>query len=387
MTRADDEKQQSLVVQTVDSLHRAFGGPGVKLELFVDGRRQQAIRKEDSSERIIKFPAGHKVEIIASVRDFPDQRITVGHSATRHEFRFEGAGDPIVLVIATKDCEAAAMRAVCDDYSETVGPDGDPNIYRVGRFLTGKNKRPRKFILVTSGMGNTTTSAVATQALNTFRDIRHILLVGIAGGCPNPAKPPEHVRLGDIVVPDYRGIIEYDFVKETEAGAKIRSHPQKPGASWIQAAADLDTEALLGNRPWETWIAHGIKNYALAVRPSEDEDKLHAGKTIIPHPDDPLRRAGYPRVHRGAIGSADILQKNPGTRDSLRDRFDIRAIEMEGSGAQTAAWLRGKDVMIVRGICDYSDEHKNDVWQPYASIVAAAYARAVIEVLPPAWFP
>ena len=30
---------------------------------------------------------------------------------------------------------------------------------------------------------------------------------------------------------------------------------------------------------------------------------------------------------------------------------------------------------------------KNDDWQPYASLVAAAYARAMIETLPDEWFP
>ena len=34
------------------------------------------------------------------------------------------------------------------------------------------------------------------------------------------------------------------------------------------------------------------------------------------------------------------------------------------------------------GICDYCDSHKNDDWQKYASIVAAAYTRALIETMP-----
>ena len=40
-------------------------------------------------------------------------------------------------------------------------------------------------------------------------------MVGIAGGIPYPEKPSEHVRLGDIVVSDQRGVIQYDFDKET----------------------------------------------------------------------------------------------------------------------------------------------------------------------------
>ena len=35
--------------------------------------------------------------------------------------------------------------------------------------------------------------------------------------------------------------------------------------------------------------------------------------------------------------------------------------------------------LVVRGICDYCDSHKNDDWQQYAAVVAAAYTRALIE--------
>jgi len=51
---------------------------------------------------------------------------------------------------------------------------------------------------------------------------------------------------------------------------------------------------------------------------------------------------------------------------------------MEGSGIADAAWTAGQQYFIVRGICDYCDEKKNDIWQGYAAVVAAAYTRALI---------
>jgi nucleoside phosphorylase len=36
----------------------------------------------------------------------------------------------------------------------------------------------------------------------------------------------------------------------------------------------------------------------------------------------------------------------------------------------------------IRGICDYSDSHKNKEWQRYAAATAAAYARELIEEIP-----
>lgn len=38
--------------------------------------------------------------------------------------------------------------------------------------------------------------------------------------------------------------------------------------------------------------------------------------------------------------------------------------------------------LVIRGICDYSDSHKNKIWQPYAAAVAAIYAKDLLLVMP-----
>jgi nucleoside phosphorylase len=38
--------------------------------------------------------------------------------------------------------------------------------------------------------------------------------------------------------------------------------------------------------------------------------------------------------------------------------------------------------LVIRGISDYCDSHKNDQWQGYASATAAAYAREVVLRMP-----
>ena len=60
---------------------------------------------------------------------------------------------------------------------------------------------------------------------------------------------------------------------------------------------------------------------------------------------------------------------------------------MEGSGVADAAWEYEKaGYLVVRGICDYCDVRtkstQTDAWKPYAAMVAAAYVRALIEVMP-----
>lgn len=34
--------------------------------------------------------------------------------------------------------------------------------------------------------------------------------------------------------------------------------------------------------------------------------------------------------------------------------------------------------LVIRGICDYSDLHKNKEWQGYAAMAAAAYAKDLL---------
>lgn len=38
--------------------------------------------------------------------------------------------------------------------------------------------------------------------------------------------------------------------------------------------------------------------------------------------------------------------------------------------------------VVICGICDYVDSHKNKLWQEYASVVAAAYAKELLGVIP-----
>jgi hypothetical protein len=40
--------------------------------------------------------------------------------------------------------------------------------------------------------------------------------------------------------------------------------------------------------------------------------------------------------------------------------------------------------LVIRGICDYADSHKNKRWQPHAAATAAACAKEVLSVIPPA---
>jgi nucleoside phosphorylase len=38
--------------------------------------------------------------------------------------------------------------------------------------------------------------------------------------------------------------------------------------------------------------------------------------------------------------------------------------------------------LVIRGISDYADSHKNKMWYPYAAATAAAYAKELLLVIP-----
>lgn len=163
-----------------------------------------------------------------------------------------------------------------------------------------------------------------------------------------------------------------------------RHPPRPPSASLLEAVNILAAYELSGQRPWLAYM----KRAALirdSTRPSAATDVLFATPPKsgqINHPHDPDRRPEEPRVFLGVIGSANKLVRNPELRDRMRDKFKVRAFEMEVSGVADASWGGGVSYLAIRGICDYSDSSKNDTWQNYAAVAAATYMRALIESLP-----
>lgn len=39
--------------------------------------------------------------------------------------------------------------------------------------------------------------------------------------------------------------------------------------------------------------------------------------------------------------------------------------------------------LVIRGICDYADSHKNKKWQPYAAVTAATFMEELLSAIPP----
>ena len=227
-------------------------------------------------------------------------------------------------------------------------------------------------------MGNNMAASRATKMISHFPNLEHIIMCGIAGGIPSPENPQKHVRLGDIVVSE--GVVQYDMISDTVDGIRLKSTPPRPSAALIEADRRLQIDEYSDLYMWRDYIDKCAKGRF--KKPDARLDILHdALGEALPHPNDDTI-GYYPKIYHGVIGSANTLLRNPQKRQWIKNTFGAFAFEMEGSGIADAAWDSDVGYIVIRGICDYGDSYKNDIWQEYASLVAAAYSRALIEKLP-----
>jgi hypothetical protein len=85
-----------------------------------------------------------------------------------------------------------------------------------------------------------------------------------------------------------------------------------------------------------------------------------------------------PAIHYRLIASANQLMKDALIRVKLAAEMGVLCFEMEAAGL-----MNHFPCLVIRGICDYSDSHKNNGWQGYAAMVAAAYAKDLLSRIVP----
>ncbi|KAH8689134.1 WD40 protein [Talaromyces proteolyticus] len=250
--------------------------------------------------------------------------------------------------------------------------------------------------------GIASTASLVTDMLNTFESIRFGLMVGIGGGAPDDEN---NMRLGDVVVgaspTRHGGVIPYDFGRAVQGQEfEITRSLNSPPKSLLTALSQLDTfHQLKGMGRINDFLSRITENPRLKkryARPSSDDDRLYRADYV--HPQENLlcaavcdthelqqrkERDTLPGdnfvVHYGVIASGDKVIRDAIIRDKLRQKHDILCFEMEAAGLTD-----NFPCLVIRGICDYSDSHKNDLWQGYAAATAAAYAKELLHIISPA---
>lgn len=276
----------------------------------------------------------------------------------------------------------------------------DNNDYTLGRI--GQHNVAIA-VLPDGEYGTASAAGVARDMLHTFRNIRIGLMVGIGGGAPTA----EHdIRLGDVVVSEPRnglpGVFQYDFGKSIQdqpfhqtrvlappphlfltAISGLRAKYERYGNTIRQdIEACLNIEKRLRKKYSRPDAATDILYRSDVLHLQSEASCLSScgrdASDLIIRPDRDQDNDDDPAVHYGVIGSANQLMKDAKLRDQYASERHILCFEMEAGGL-----MNHFPCLVIRGICDYSDTHKNNKWQGYAAMAAAAYAKDLLHRIPP----
>ncbi|KAH8802907.1 nucleoside phosphorylase domain-containing protein [Xylogone sp. PMI_703] len=324
-----------------------------------------------------------------------------------------------IAIICALTLEADAVEALFDETYDKFGryygkQPGDESTY-----ITGKIGRHNVVLCYLPGMGKVSAAGVAANLRVSYTRIQLALVVGICGAVPFSSNGTE-IILGDVIISD--SVIQYDFGRQYPDGFQRKSDVKeilgRPNQEIRSLLAGLNgrktrkefrervrqhLSTLQGQSKTE-WQHPGIvydvlfeasyhhKHYqqnpvtncsCFNCNSSNDtvcDDALKkdchslgcAGKQVYRRS---IKEANSPSVHIGTIASADTVMKSGEHRDKLAEKESVIGFEMEGAGV----WDNMSSCIIIKGVCDYADSHKNKMWQEYAAAAAASGAKAFLE--------
>ncbi|EAW09016.1 Pfs domain protein [Aspergillus clavatus NRRL 1] len=282
--------------------------------------------------------------------------------------------------------ELMAVRALFDSKHEALTiTDNDPNYYALGQI------GPHNVVaacLPDGGYGTNSATRVASNMKRTFPEIKFCLLVGIGGGAPSTEND---VRLGDVVVSrpsgTSGGVLNYELGKAIGKGV-FQLHGCLPPApeQLMCAISDLRSDPKLPSTPLQPYLDEIASWNPEYQHPGAENDRLFASDYIHStqsrdcktcdarwEVNRSQRLSTHPKIHYGLIASGNKVVRDAGMRDSLAKEYNVFCFEMEAAGV-----LLTFPCLVIRGICDYADSHKNKKWQEYAAAAAAAYAKLLL---------
>ncbi|KAL7781695.1 pfs domain-containing protein [Trichoderma afarasin] len=321
-----------------------------------------------------------------------------------------------VGIITALDKELAAAMAVLDEKHRKPQKfkkhPKDTNTYTWGKI--GEHN----VVIASLAAGSYGTVSAATTASSMISSLPHIrfgLMVGIGAGVPR-LEDKIDIRLGDVVVSQPTGtspgVVQYDLGKLKKDGKFERvGHLSAPPEVLLKGLQALKAEHLIEDSQIPTILEDMVQRYPKMKEPGEngasgfihqgiENDRLFMASSI--HIDIPItdgtasdqdsacahcdstkeikrkERSSKPAIHYGVIASGNSVIKDGVSRDEVLQRLEDRCIcfEMEAAGL-----MNNFPCLVIRGICDYADTHKNDRWQNYAAATAAAFAKELLNAI------
>jgi nucleoside phosphorylase len=285
--------------------------------------------------------------------------------------------------------ELAAAQEMLDEEHKTPRYDAhDTNLYTCGRV---GDHNVVIACLPEGQTGTNSAAAVAMQLKSTFASARFGLMVGIGSGVPSEEAD---VRLGDVVVSKphktHGGVVQYDTGKATPSGFERTGALNTPPTVLLNAVANVRAKQMRGMGRLLEYLSK-LDHLLDFSREAAGSDTLfeaeydHVGsatcaKCKIEHAVTRKIRKQDVLVHYGTIASGNQVMRCAAERERVSAELGgVLCFEMEAAGL-----MNSFPCLVIRGICDYADSHKNKRWQPYAGATAAAYAKEVLSAIPPA---
>jgi nucleoside phosphorylase len=286
--------------------------------------------------------------------------------------------------------ELAAAQEMLDEEHDTLPSDAyDTNIYTYGRV--GEHNVVIA-CLPEGQMGTNSAAAVAVQMKIAFPSTRFGLMVGIGGGVPSQEAD---IRLGDVVISKphkvHGGVVQYDSGKATPSGFERTGLLNTLPIVLLNAVANLRAKHMRGRGRLAEYLSK-LDSLPDFTREAAGPDALFSaaydhkkGAATCKECDSSYLSDQQPRrqdlvVHYGTIASGNQVMRSAAERDRVSAELGgVLCFEMEAAGL-----MNSFPCLVIRGICDYADSHKNKRWQPYAAATAAACAKEVLSVIPPA---
>ena len=261
-------------------------------------------------------------------------------------------------------------------------------------------------------MGTDAASNLAARMHAAFKNIRYFLVVGIGGGVPSYGSSDalSQIVLGDVVVSHpkdrYGGVFRYDFGAWTGQGrlepsghtngppppllsatsSLVARHSSSPGTKIPKILQEMRRKIHLPEQVQfedpgaeEDRLFHDHYHHPQEFRDQDCKGNCDPGESRARQDRGvrAVRQIDTPYIHLGTIGSSNQLQISAALRTQIQREHGVICFEMEGAGV-----IHEHPALVIRGICDYSDSHRNKKWQKYAAATAAAYAKELLLMIP-----
>jgi nucleoside phosphorylase len=338
--------------------------------------------------------------------------------STRDAFR--------LAIFCALPLEADAVSLIFDERypNQFKKAKGDANHY-----INGRIGNHDIVLTLIPNIGKVQAASAAAALKASYPQVHLAFLVGVCGGVPAPPGRDEIFR-GDVVVANE--LIQYDLGRRYPNGVFVRKNTTSDSLGRLSKHVQsvLRTlEMVQGREDLESKAAEYLKDlqarYMVRSRRRPQQAKytypgiacdklfradfkhLHRGtnatccmdermcdaaqnsfctdchcsdsavvyRSAAAEKEDPTR-AQDPAIHIGRVASGDTVMKTGVDRDILAAAEGVLAFEMEGAGIWDEV-----PCIVVRGICDYADSHKDKSWQDFAAATAAATTKALLGVL------